>query len=310
MPIDLVYLWVNGNDPVWIAKHNKVIGKTEKDSAVNCEGRYADNNELLYSLRSAELYAPWIRRIFIVTDDQVPEWLDTTNPKIRIVDHKEILPPEALPCFNSTVLEHFIPQIPDLAERFLFANDDTYFNQPVKPSDFFAADGLPYVRVNRRPLRKLQLKLKEKLLHKKISHYNQIVQNAAKVVEKECGKYFGAKSHHNIDAYLKSDFLHTFQKYYEYLKPTFANHVRNSIDIQRSLYTYNAMAEHRVHVLYVSQKVSFRLHIEKQRHYKKLDAYNPMLFCMNDSEYANDADRQRCANYLKHRFPEKSSFEK
>ncbi|MDE6697447.1 MAG: Stealth CR1 domain-containing protein [Muribaculaceae bacterium] len=309
-PIDLVYLWVNGNDPVWIEKHNKVIGKTEKKSAVNCEGRYADNDELKYSLRSAEMYAPWIRKIFIVTDNQVPEWLDTSNPKIQIVDHTEILPPEALPCFNSNVIEQFIAHIPDLSESFLYANDDMYFNRPVKPSDFFASDGLPYVRVNRRPFRRLELKLKEKLFHKKISVYNKTVQNAAELVEQKFGKYYSAKPHHNIDAYLKSDCLHASQIFKEYLEPTFANHKRKVNDIERVIFTYTAMAENRVHVLYVSQKVSFRLHIEKERHYKKLGRYTPMLFCMNDSEYANDEGRQRCANYLKRRFPEKSSFEK
>ncbi|MDE5919514.1 MAG: Stealth CR1 domain-containing protein, partial [Duncaniella sp.] len=73
--IDMVYLWVNGNDPVWQAKRNAAVGKPVERLAMNCEGRYADNDELKYSLRSVEMYAPWIRRIFIVTDNQVPEWL-------------------------------------------------------------------------------------------------------------------------------------------------------------------------------------------------------------------------------------------
>ena len=83
MDIDLVYLWVNGNDPQWQAKRNALIGKTEEKSSANCEGRYANNDELKYSLRSIELYAPWIRKIFIVTDNQIPEWLDTSNPKVK-----------------------------------------------------------------------------------------------------------------------------------------------------------------------------------------------------------------------------------
>ena len=87
MDIDLVHLWVNGNDPKWQAKRDACIGRpTERQE--NCKGRYADSGELKYSLRSIEKYAPWIRKIFIVTDDQTPEWLDTTNPKIRVVDHK------------------------------------------------------------------------------------------------------------------------------------------------------------------------------------------------------------------------------
>ena len=118
MDIDLVYLWVNGNDPKWIAKRNACIGKPT-DKQENCAGRYADSGELKYSLRSVEKYAPWIRKIFIVTDDQVPEWLDTNNPKVRVVDHKEILPKESLPCFNSTLIEHYLDKISGLSEHFL-----------------------------------------------------------------------------------------------------------------------------------------------------------------------------------------------
>ena len=66
-----------------------------------------DNGELKYSLRSIGLYAPWVRKIFIVTDNQVPEWLDTAHPKIQIVDHSEILPEESRPCFNSVIIENF-----------------------------------------------------------------------------------------------------------------------------------------------------------------------------------------------------------
>ena len=108
MEIDLVYLWVNGSDPVWQEKRNNFIGKTEETSSTTCEGRYADNDELKYSLRSVDMYAPWIRKIFIITDNQIPKWLDTSNPKIKIVDHKEIMPSPSLPCFNSSVIEHFI----------------------------------------------------------------------------------------------------------------------------------------------------------------------------------------------------------
>lgn len=96
MDIDLIYLWVNGNDPKWQAKRDACIGRPSGSQA-HCKGRYADNGELKYSLRSAEKYAPWIRRIFIVTDNQIPEWLNTDNPKVQIVDHTEIMPAECLP---------------------------------------------------------------------------------------------------------------------------------------------------------------------------------------------------------------------
>lgn len=309
--IDLVYLWVNGNDPAWRAKRDATIGATETKSMVNCEGRYADNNELMYSLRSAEMYAPWIGRIFIVTDNQTPEWLDTSNPRITVVDHRNFIPEKYLPTFNSVVIEHFLHRIPGLSEHFLYANDDMFFNREVSPSDFFAPDGLPIARLNRRPLRKLTLWLKEKVLGKKLSNYNRTIQTAARLVEEKYGRYFGAKTHHNIDAYCRSDYRHAREEVFaDAIEPTMVNRKRGDNDVQRNIYSYTAIAEHRAHLQYVSQKTSFRLHIDNPRHYAKLERYNPMLFCMNDSQYATDAHRALVGEYLRKRFPAKSPFEK
>ncbi len=308
--VDLVYLWVDGNDPAWQAKRNAVIGKTVEKSSVNCEGRYANHDELMYSLRSAEMYAPWIRRIFIVTDNQIPNWLDTSNPKIRIVDHKEIMPEECLPCFNSALIEHFLWRIPDLSERFLYANDDMYFNRSVTPDMFFAHDGLPIIRQNRRPFRKFTWFLKEKILGRPLSNYNLTIRRTAELVKAKTGKFYGGKAHHNIDAYLKSDCQHVETMFRDEIEPTFVNHVRRNNDVQRSIYHYVALAEKRGHLRYVSQRESLRVHIQNEKHYLKLERYNPILFCINDSEYASEKDRERAADFLQKRFPDKSQFEK
>ena len=50
--------------------------------------RFEDNEELRYSLRSLEQYAPWVRRIFIVTNGQIPHWLNLDNPRVSIVTHE------------------------------------------------------------------------------------------------------------------------------------------------------------------------------------------------------------------------------
>ena len=310
MDIDLVYLWVDGSDPRWLVKHNACIGKTEERSTVNCKGRYADNDELKYSLRSVEMYAPWVRKIFIVTDEQVPSWLDTSNPRIRVVDHKEIMPEVCLPCFNATVIEHFLWNIPGLSEHFLFANDDMLINRSLSPSFFFADDGLPVIRLNHSGLRNFYLAFKKKFLGIKFKNYVQIVYNAAKLVETKYGVFYGCKTHHNIDAYLKSDYQRIEEMFKEEIEPTLGNHVRSENDIQRSLYAYVAMAEKRCHPVYVDRKTSFRFHIQNMKHYNMLEEYNPMLFCMNDSEYATDDDRRKVTEFLKRRFPDKSEFEK
>ena len=310
MDIDLVYLWVDGSDPAWRVKHNACIGQTEEKSTTNCEGRYADNDELKYSLRSVEWYAPWIRRIFIVTDNQVPVWLVTTNPKIKIVDHTEIMPAVSLPCFNSRLVEHCLYKIPGLAEHFLYANDDMFINKPVSPSTFFAADGLPIIRFNRSLLRNLYLAFKEKFLGIPLKSYVHAIRNSAELVKKKYGIYYNGKTHHNIDAYLRSDYQHVAEVFKEEIAATLSNHVRSTNDVQRNIYSYVPLAEKRGHLLYVTQKTSFRFHIQKESHYRKLKKYNPTFFCMNDSEYATDADRQRVTEFLAERFPEKSRFEK
>ena len=308
--VDLVYLWVNGNDPEWRKKKNSILPAVKENTGKNCEGRFADNQELRYSLRSAALYAPWIRRIYIVTDNQVPEWLDLSNPKIRIVDHTEILPPEALPTFNSRIIEHHLHRIPGLAEHFLYANDDMFFNRAVSPEDFFMPSGEPIVRFNRRPLRKLSLWIKEKVLGKKTSNYNLAIQNTARMVEKKYGKYIGHKTHHNIDAYRKSDYRHAYEVFEEEIKATLSHRIRNDNDVQRNIFSYVPILEKRAKVGFVNQKESFRCHIDNERNFRKLEKTTPMLFCLNDSEYANDEHRRRVKPFLDKRFPEKSEFEK
>lgn len=312
MEIDLVYLWVNGNDPVWVAKRDACIGKpTGKQE--NCAARYADSGELKYSLRSVEKYAPWIRKIFIVTDNQVPLWLDTSNPKIQIVDHKEIMPAECLPCFNSTLLEHFIHKIPGLSEHFIYGNDDTYLNQPVAPDRFFADDGLPVVYMFRKPFRRLVLRLitffRKNVLKKPMNLYVQIVMNAANLVKEKYGKYYACKPHHNFDAYLKSNINRTNQDFCYEISAMHHHHVRFPDDIHRSLYNFAALAERRVRLKYVTQKHSFCLHLNHRKDYSKYEKYNPIFFCLNDSPHSTQADRDYSISYLERLFPVKSKFE-
>ena len=272
--VDLVYLWVDGNDPEWQKKRNAFIGRKDEDSSRNCKGRYANNDELKYSLRSIGKYAPWIHKIFIVTDNQVPEWLDTSNPRIQIVDHTEILPPESLPCFNSCLIEAFLYRIPGLSEHFLYANDDMFLNKPVTPDTFYAEDGLPIIRITYSRLRDFFLLLKKTVLGIPLKSYVGFVRNSAKLVEKKFGHYYNAKPHHNIDAYLKSYYGYVEQMFNKEISQTLSNHVRKPNDIQRCLYTFVAMAENRCHPVHVTQKTSFRFHIQKQSHYDKLKKYD------------------------------------
>ena len=307
----MVYFWVDGNDPKWRAKHDAFCGKTSGTVETNGINRFANNDELKYSLRSVAMYAPWIRKIFIITDDQVPVWLDTSNPNVKIIDHKDILPAESLPCFNSCLIGHYAYRTPGLAEHFLLGNDDTYINREVAPGDFFTSDGLPIVRLRRMYFRKLRWSFRENVRKKTLSNYRRTLQRASQLVSDKFGHYYTGIPHHNINALLKSVCRDVAENI---MRDEFAsnnkNHIRNDDDVQNVVFSYVALAEKRGKLRYVTDKESMIVKIHKDKHYERLDKYRPMLFCMNDSEYANDRGRAMAKAYLEKRFPDKSEFEK
>ena len=76
---------------------------------------FSDFNQLKYSFRSIEMYAPWIRNIFIVTNGQKPSWVKIDHPKISVISHSEIFEDETdLPTFNSMAIEVHLHKIPGL----------------------------------------------------------------------------------------------------------------------------------------------------------------------------------------------------
>ena len=141
-PVDAVYTWVDGSDPAWQARRAAAAPEHTGPQTAN-DSRYVANDELRHSLRSVHAYAPWLRRIFIVTDDQVPGWLDTADDRVTVVSHREIFGTDGvLPTFNSQAIESRLHHIPGLAEHFLYLNDDVFFARPTTPEMFFTSGGL------------------------------------------------------------------------------------------------------------------------------------------------------------------------
>lgn len=145
-PIDVVYTWVDGSDPTWLRRKEEALRSVDPD-AINVTAasasRFSTRDELRYSLRSLEMYASWVRRVYIVTDGQVPAWLDLSHPKLRVVHHREIFSdPSVLPVFNSHAIESQLHHIEGLADQYLYLNDDVFFGRPVRPELFFEPNGL------------------------------------------------------------------------------------------------------------------------------------------------------------------------
>ena len=142
-PVDAVYLWVDGHEPAWQERRElraRSMSQTPAGDALS-PVRFEQSDELRYSLRSLVRYAPWIRRIFIVTDQQRPAWLLEDPGTLDLVDHRDILPLDHLPTFNSHAITAAVHRIDDLADRFLLFNDDMLLGRPVDPEDFFFANG-------------------------------------------------------------------------------------------------------------------------------------------------------------------------
>ena len=304
MEIDLVYLWVDGSDPEWLKKKECFMNKKAETT-----GRYQDNQELKYALRSVDKHLPWIRKIFILTDGQIPSFLNTDHPKIEIIDHTKVMPKEMLPNFNSSVIEHFIYKIPGLSEHYLYSNDDMFVNADLDPS-FFFKDGIPIMRMLYDPLVRQKINLK-RFFNYNINAYRLAIENAYKLFEKRFKLFYPIKQHHNIDAFLKSDYKAIVEDVFkDELESMFMNRFRHKSDIHRMLVNYYAIANEKGLLKYADRKESCRLKVHKTNYQRKIDKYNPKLFCLNDSEHATDEHREQVEPFLKKLFPTKAAFEK
>jgi len=133
--IDFVVLWVDDSDPAWQAKKARYTGATVKEG--NSVARYRDWDTLKYWFRGVEKFAPWVRHVYFVTDDQKPEWLNTDHPKLKWVKHTDFIPAEYLPVFSSHPIEWNLHRIEGLSENFVYFNDDMFLVGKTRPEDFF-----------------------------------------------------------------------------------------------------------------------------------------------------------------------------
>lgn len=302
-PIDLVYLWVDGNDVEW-QKSKKYWQEKEgitSPIALNpC--RFIDNEELKYSLRSAQMFAPWIRKIFIVTNGQVPKWLDTSHPKIQIVTHDEIMPKEALPTFNSCAIETCLDNIPNLSEHFLFSNDDAFFDKHISPHYFFTKNGVPLVYL------KYHKEWDKKLL--KNDMYFSMIAHAFQLVDQKFKNWTGT---HNICAYTKTNLKECKKEFEEQFYKTACSKFRSFDNILRYIYDFWAIKNNKAKALYFKNKKKTRqlyLNIGSFEYMSdRLKKYKPFLVCYNDTEKVSQQERENLKHFLNKRYPQKQEWE-
>uniref|UniRef100_A0A8C6Y714 N-acetylglucosamine-1-phosphate transferase subunits alpha and beta n=1 Tax=Naja naja TaxID=35670 RepID=A0A8C6Y714_NAJNA len=125
-------------NPAYLLWDLSAISQSKQDEDIS-PSRFEDNEELRYSLRSIERHAPWVRHIFIITNGQIPSWLNLDNPRVSIVTHQDIFQNVShLPTFSSPAIESHIHRIKDLSQKFVYLNDDVMFGKDVWPDDFYS----------------------------------------------------------------------------------------------------------------------------------------------------------------------------
>ncbi len=148
--VDVVIAWVDGDDPAHRAKRLQYGGKvaiTHND--VGGDMRFRATGEIYFCIASILRYAPWVRKIWIVTDNQDPhaeEFVARNFPDnkipIEIVDHKVLFRgyEQYLPTFNSLAISTLLWRIPGLSDCYLYFNDDVFLASEATPEMWFEGD--------------------------------------------------------------------------------------------------------------------------------------------------------------------------
>ena len=128
--IDAVYTYVNFRDDKWLNKYKKYKNINVNNEKLKKNHRYYSLNELELSVKHTLKYCPFIRNIFIVTDNQIPYWYSKElYSNVFIIFHKDIFQDGCVyPTYNSNTIESMIDNIPNLSEIFIYLNDDNMIN--------------------------------------------------------------------------------------------------------------------------------------------------------------------------------------
>lgn len=250
--IDFVIMWVDGADPKWLKEKNK-YDKSATSNSDNSIYRYRDYGLLKYWFRGIEKYASWVNKIFFVTWGHVPEWLDTSNPKLTIVKHEDFIPKEYLPTFSANTIELNLHRINGLSEKFVLFNDDLYLIDYAKPTDFFSEKGIPmdtvalnvhcpkkslisqYFCINDTSIINEHFDFKKSLKSNILKWLN--FKNGKELLRTlilmKCPRFPGFYQHHLTNSYYKSTFKTVWEKEYEILNNTCLNKFRKTTDVNQ-----------------------------------------------------------------------------
>jgi hypothetical protein len=308
--IDMVFSWVDGSDPDFRTRRAAQMSRVVVGEGDDAEARIRQIDELKYALRSVNMFAPWIRRIFIATDSVPPPWL-ADHPMITIVPAEEHFSDSAaLPTYNSHAVESQLHNIPGLSEHFLYSNDDMFFGRSLKASMFFSPGGVT---------RFIEAKTRIGLGANDPTRSG--FENAARVNRQLLFERFGhvitRHLEHTAVPLRKSVLIEMESEFPDEFARTQASAFRSGTDISvtNSFYHYyalmtgRAVQQEKAKVLYVNTTTHDGLNLLSEL--RKRRGYD--FFCLNDSSFpeVSAAERaDRVVGFLERYFPIPAPWEK
>lgn len=325
--IDFVILWVDNNDPTWNEEYSKysLLEIGEKRQA-----RFRDWENLHYWFRGVEKYAPWVNKVFLITANQTPDWIDVNHPKLILINHEDYIPKELLPTFSSSTIEMFIHKLPELSEKFVLFNDDFFIINKVT-SDRFFLKGIPRDMSAMNSYNGAGLSANcmcnLEVLNRNFKQREVIKKNLFKWFNIQNGKhlvktlllvwwpYFvGFYEHHLPQPFLKSTFKEVWDKegdtIYNSIRPRF----RQKTNLTQYLFRYWQLAKGNFSCYNIcADSVSFQ-HLKEEEVDRVIDTIinqNKNIIVINDSEEINfEETKYKINNAFQYILPNKSSFEK
>ena len=337
-PIDFIITWVDGSDPAW--QEEKAKYKNSGDARAN---RYRDWDTLRYWFRGVERFAPWVNSIFFVTWGHLPDWLNTEHPKLRIVNHKDYIPEEYLPTFSSRPIDMNFHRIEELADHFVYFNDDMFLLRPVKREDFFV-NGLPCdaaiqdvvvpkgkddngdklvadalytavfydTAVLNRNFDKKAVIHGTRAKWYSLKYKRQLIKN---ILLNEWHFFTGFKMVHLPYSYLKETYREVWEKEQEVLSTACKHKFRTATDVNHYIFSYWQFAKG----TFVPRDLSVGSLMalcndegRNQRIYNTIQNQNKKILCINDQFSGDNFEEvnRKLIKSFESVFPEKSSFEK
>ena len=298
--IDAVYTWVNHADLKWQKLWQTSFPKEEFDP-----DRYTSNDELKYSLRSLNKFAPWINRIYIVTNCSKPDWL-FEHDKIVWVSHEEIFPQlDMLPSFNSHAIETCLHRIENLSEHFLYLNDDVIFNSPCLPSDFYDDNGRslsffePYGMVDASPY------------NQETPDYLVAAKNSKSLLKQTFPNYEARTLHRHVAFALKRSVLSKIEETYpDAFQTTRYAKRRSKSDVNVTSFLYH----HYSYPAGLSLKGDISGIIVRPNNVEAIattDSFKFKVLCFNDGNGSSKDNKYKSSTlmYFNKRLPEKAPWE-